>query len=206
MLRRLFFPKDPVNMPATSLRSRLCPSAPCWSNRYQCSRPVVPRLWKNWLQDKGSLTRRLQSIGRFSVQLRQQGYGFASAMECRDLGLTYGRSVWFREVALLIDDQEVVLARTVVPLNSWLARRCGLTRLGNRSLGTFLFSQPSMKRPTLRLYRWAADGQHRQQWARRSIFTIQGQPLQVTEAFNSEWSGFSRSQRPLHRIHSNSRR
>lgn len=204
MLRRLFCPKDRQIMPANTLRTRLCPAVPRWSNRYQSARPAVPVLWKNWLQDKGSLTRRLQSLGEFSVRVLHQGYGLASAMECHDLGLPYGRSVWSREVELYISTDVMVLARTVVPLNSWLARRCGLTRLGNRSLGTFLFNQPSLQRPVLRMFQWRTDT--RQQWARRSVFTIQGQPLLLTEAFNSERTEFGKAVRPSHRIHRQSRR
>jgi chorismate lyase len=204
MLRRLNSPIDRLIMPSSPLRHRICPPAPSWSNRYECTTTGMPRVWRNWLLDQSSLTRRLQEMapGQFSVCKLAHGFSKATAMECHDLGLPWGQSVWFREVELQLAGVTLVEARTVVPLQSHTIRLQGLARLGNRSLGSFLFSQPSLKRTRVRLYRCQGKDNQGKVWARRSVFTILGQPLQVTEVFHSHSTQFRQWLRPAHRIHS----
>jgi chorismate--pyruvate lyase len=70
--------------------------------------------------------------------------------------------------------------------------------LGNRSLGTLLFTHPLVKRHSLHfkvlqphhfLYRSATASLNEppaRLWARRSLFTLRGAPLLVTEVFLPE--------------------
>ena len=193
-----------------AFRSQLCPAAPGWSSRYRNMAAAASPLWRNWLLDNGSLTRRLQNLqaGTFSVHLCGHGYAQASPMECLDLGLRSGSAVWYREVELNVGDQKLVQARTVVPLHSGLARLSPLSRLGNRSLGSYLFRQPGLQRQTVRIHRChsCVDSDASWRWARRSIFTLNGQRLQVTEVFDGQAPVFAKLRLPSHRIHAPARR
>lgn len=152
-----------------------------------------------WLHDRGSLTARIQTRGRFSVQVLRQGLARPTADEARALGLAPGVHAWVREVALYCDDQVFVFAHTVLPcrprgpLTRWLAR------LGNRSLGALLFSHAGFTRGPMQIRRldrrqelfaaaWNAlqtdDRLPGTLWARRSRFGFGAQSVLVTEVFS----------------------
>ena len=89
----------------------------------------------------------------------------------------------------------VVYARSIIPLQTLTGKQRRLAHLGNRPLGGFLFSCPSMQREQAQLaaiqagdeiYERAVDlaGVHPEYlWARRSIFRLADKPLIVSEIF-----------------------
>jgi chorismate--pyruvate lyase len=88
-----------------------------------------------------------------------------------------------------------VFARTVIPRATLTGPRRRLTRLKTRPLGAVLFADPSMQRgpveiarltPRDKLYPVALRHLGRQPpeiWGRRSLFTLGGKPLLVSEIF-----------------------
>lgn len=116
--------------------------------------------------------------------------------EGRPLRLRAGQLAYVREVILLCDAQPVVFAHSVVPINSLRGPWAAVTRLGSRPLGEALFSNPKVARGCLQYRRiparHALARQARQAgiplsgralWARRSLFTLSGHALMVTEVF-----------------------
>ncbi|WP_286240592.1 chorismate--pyruvate lyase family protein [Neptuniibacter halophilus] len=148
---------------------------------------VAPRNLRTWLTDSGSLTQRLVNLsnGEFRVEVVSQGSALPTRSEARLLGLKPRRKALVREVHLIGCDQIWVFARTVVPFSSLRGTQRRLRLLGNRSLGSLLFSTPGMRRGPLQISRLQlAD--RRQVWARRSVFYLAGQPLLVSEVFLPE--------------------
>jgi len=156
-----------------------------------------------WLQDRGSLTARLQSRGQFALRLRKQNLGIPTFEDARALNIQPNKLAWIREVVLLCDGTPLVFAHTVLPyrphgpLTGWLAR------LGNRSLGALLFSRAGFKRGTIecqrldqrhRLFQPAIAAMHMTKqppsnlWARRSRFVFGTQSVLVTEIFSPNLS------------------
>ena len=167
---------------------QLFDNAPGWSSRYRRTAVALSPAWRSWLTDPGSLTRRLDALspGQFRVQRLADYVGRLSPTECHDLGMRWPQTGWLREVSLLVDGKEWVRARTVVPASSMTAFGGQLRQLGTRSLGSFLFSQPDLRRQILRICPVPASGQrsHQLQWARRSVFLVRKRPILVTEAFH----------------------
>jgi len=154
-------------------------------------------LLRSWLTEPGSLTARCQrGCTRFRVRLLRYGKGRALADEAA--GSTIGRQpAWVREVVLECDGQPVIFAHTMLStaghgrLSRWLAR------LGNRSLGSLLFTHPGFQRGPLEFIR--VDRRHplftravsaaalndppAVLWARRSVHALDGQAVLVTEVF-----------------------
>lgn len=159
-------------------------AVPPWSGRYRLATSVIPRFWRHWLLDSGSLTLRLIALkpGCFNVRLLREHYENVRYPECLDLELTSGQSVWVREVALCIDDQPVVYGRTVIPLTTIVGKHRRLQHLGNRSLGSYLFRQPGIQRQSLIAARVHSEDMS-VNWCRRSVFTLDGRPILVTESF-----------------------
>jgi chorismate--pyruvate lyase len=156
----------------------------------------LPRPLRAWLSDQGSLTQRLKSrCGSFRVVPLATGMARVNADEYAMLGMAPGTRAYVREVMLLCNEEPVVFAHSVLPPASLRGGWNDITRLGNRSLGEALFSDPRIERQALAyrcvrcdhpLYR--ATTMHypvtvSTLWARRSIFCLNGHPLLVTEVF-----------------------
>lgn len=203
-----------------ALVKSLHPACPSWSTACQRLHASLPSFWRSWLTDSGSLSRRLESHrpGQFYVVVRHQGFGLASPLECRHLGLAYGSSVWIREVSLFLGNLKVVDARTAIPVSTLDGPLKKLKRLGSGSLGHYLFQQPDILRTGLwvgrsRRFRQAGEqfdidvpsltpsfeardrrkgpDSAADQWVRHSIFRLRGQSLMVTEAFVTEFESLA---------------
>ncbi|WP_221793670.1 chorismate--pyruvate lyase family protein [Oceanobacter mangrovi] len=146
----------------------------------------LPRQWRHWLCDNGSLTRRLQqhSTAPFRVDVLAEDHGHASPQECQDLGLSWPQSVWRREVALWLGNQLMVRARTVVPHQQLTQLNYPLRGLGNRSLGSFLFRQPNLQRQSLAIAPSTPALRQEFPWTRRSVFALGAVQILVSEAFS----------------------
>ncbi|MDR5899421.1 chorismate lyase [Halomonas vilamensis] len=149
------------------------------------ARPAMSLPWWRWVASTDSLTARLIAAGegrKFRVRLLRQSIGFAFADEAMALGIGQRRYAWRREVALCLDGTPWVVARTVAPLAQCRGQR--LEQLGERSLGSWLFQQPDLKRGPLEVTsqppRFAAVDSC---WGRRSRFQHAGLSLLVQEYF-----------------------
>lgn len=136
-------------------------------------RPLMSAAWWQWIASCDSLTMRLIAAaeGReFRVRLLDQRIGRPRIEEARALGLPFGRHAWLREVALCIEGRPWVMARSVAPLAQLRGQR--LDRLGERSLGSWLFRQPDLERGAIEVTRDPVPFAHDAfgPWGRRSIF------------------------------------
>jgi chorismate--pyruvate lyase len=149
-----------------------------------------------WLMDHGSLTARIKRhCGKFGVLNQFEGLMCATHDETALLGVPQRQKVYTREVFLLADEKPVVFAHSVVAARHLCGAWQALQHLGNRSLGTLLFTHPQVARAPLNfrapkpahpLYRRAVAtlaAPPGKLWARRSLFTLYGAPLLVTEVF-----------------------
>ncbi len=151
---------------------------------------------RNWLQDRGSLTRRIQDrCDHFSVKRVFQSLSRVYGDELDVMGLRANELAMVREVYLYCGDTPVVFAHSVVAHKNLRGAWRGLSGLGNKSLGTVLFTNPRIKRTPLEfkkisrghfLYDRACTRlptKPANLWARRSLFTLHGQSILVTEVF-----------------------
>ncbi|MBR9828944.1 MAG: chorismate lyase [Oceanospirillales bacterium] len=145
----------------------------------------APRHWRPWLQDNGSLTRRLTRAaqGQFGVRVLSQRWAMPTADEARALGMPRRQVALIREVELLGHEGTAwVYARSVLPATTLTGRERRLKLLGNRSLGSLMFSDPSLQRSPLQACCLSAAA-GKPYWARRSVFRLHGKPLLVCEVF-----------------------
>lgn len=151
----------------------------------------IPRAYRGWLLDSGSLTQRLtqESGGQFAVQLLRQGHQQATAQEREALQLEQRNWPFLREVALICAGEPWVFARTVIPNDTLQGPARALTHLGTKPLGAVLFNHPGVHRGPIAVYRvdagrvssaFANEGLI---WGRQSVFYLQNKPLLVSEYF-----------------------
>lgn len=149
-----------------------------------------------WLRDRGSLTQRIRRrCTTFMVRPLRSGLARIAYDEAALLGLSPQSRAWSREVFLYADGRPVVFAHSACAPQHLRGAWSGVVGLGGRPLGELLFSHPQVERRPLHyralsprhpLFRSAAavlgDAPIRL-WARRSLFTLHGAPLLVTEVF-----------------------
>lgn len=170
---------------------------PVWRNSYRLSRGQLPEQWREWLLDRSSLTLRLQRAcgGTIRVDVLSQRMEAPMRSEARALGRPPQELALVRQVRLICGDEPWVFARTVIPLPSLRRGLRPLALLGSRPLGAVLFADPTMKRSAVevtrigqskRLFAMALGQPHPEAseiWGRRSVFTLHGQNLLVSEFF-----------------------
>lgn len=172
---------------------------PVWQSCRRLRRSALPEQWRSWLLDHSSLTRRLQRCcrGSFRVAVIAQRMEPPMLSEARALGRPPQEVALVRQVHLLCDEIPWVFARTVVPLPSLQSGLKRLAVLGDKPLGAVLFADPKMERtpvevasidPRHRLYRMSRGKQPSDKplWGRRSVFSLQGNQLLVSEFFLPE--------------------
>lgn len=158
---------------------------------------MVPREYRAWLANQGSLTHRLrQCCQDFSVRPVRVGPMRPNRDEIALLQLPAHEIAYIREVVLNCQGQAVVFAHSVVAARSMRGPWAAVARLGSRPLGEALFGNPRIVRGCLQYRRINARHAlvrqarladlpmpHKALWARRSLFTLHGHPLMVTEVF-----------------------
>ena len=168
------------------------PRDPAWRRR---PAPGADARRRGWLVHRGLLTRRIEArCPDFAVRVVVQGRRRALIDE-RFVAGPPARKVLVREVLLNCGARPVVFAHSVARLRALRGPWRSLRSLGNRSLGTVLFSDPRVRRcqmrfrklhRTHRLHERACEVLGRRLpplWARRSLFVLRGAPLLVTEVF-----------------------
>ncbi|SFU49363.1 chorismate--pyruvate lyase family protein [Halomonas korlensis] len=138
------------------------------------ARPAISAAWWQWIASRDSLTARLVVAGgerRFRVRLLGQQLARPALDEALVLGLPPKRYAWCREVVLCLDDRPWVVARSVAPLEQLRGQR--LDRLGERSLGSWLFRQPGLERSPIEVTASSPPFQAGNgPWGRRSVFRL----------------------------------
>lgn len=131
---------------------------------------------RNWLSLQNSLTAALkQKCNEFKVLPLFEGWIMTEQEEqtgfhCDD------DQCWLREVVLSGDGQEWIFARTFIPKRTFAFYSEEIFRLGEMSLGAWLFQQ-NVQRTEIK---WGENHQH---YARCSTLSLQQHPFFVSELF-----------------------
>ncbi len=167
-------------------------------------RPAFSADQKDWLTRGGSLTCRLQTLGRVDVQVVRETVDFVWTSEAHCLKLRARQRVWAREVLLLVEGEPFIAARSIVPLVASRSVWGGIRQLHTRPLSELLYggviqrsalaSRPVGRRdplqhfvrrclaqPALGLLPAPPSSDAQPCVARRSVFIHAGEPLLVTE-------------------------
>lgn len=156
--------------------------APVWHKAAHLT-GAPPGLWRSWLKEQGSLTRRLQDQAHtsFKVQILNQGILPIQETERQWLGVSHQR-IWVRQVLLEVDGQPWVFARSLLPLDSRGSLLRRLTQVGNQALGQLLFANPHIQRGDLQ---FCAPNQlpFSSLWGRASCFYTDSLRLLVAEHY-----------------------
>ena len=136
----------------------------------------------HWLTKPDILSKTLRELcDELSVQVLKQDLARALSDEQQILDIQESNSL-IREVYLLGDGVPWIYARVVVPFYTYQKHKLSFDNLGEHLLGeTLLYVDPSFTRGEFTYAK--VKHQDDELWSRRSVFTLHGVHLLVTESF-----------------------
>jgi len=154
-----------------------------WWADYQCAAYKITDPLASKIYNRGSLTQALIDLsgGEFSVNVLRQSVAVPYAHEQRKLGRPLSRAAIVREVELMIHQQAVVFARSVIPLSLLSNAVAPVRNLGAKPLGQLLFSNGKIrvsKREFAQI-----NYQDETIFARRTPYDYEGSRVLVAEYF-----------------------
>ncbi|MDC1144034.1 chorismate lyase [Porticoccaceae bacterium] len=192
-------------MPTTRFSNFRLYQEPSWRSLLSHSDRSVPKQWRDWLLDTGSLTQRLidASENTLTVQIINQRIDIPRFTEQRALKLPPRRLTMIREVVLLANSTPWVYARSIIPLTTLTGRLRKLRHLDNQPLGALLFRDPTMTREAVevachtkvnaKLPTTLLGGLQKSLWGRRSVFRLDAKPLLVSEVFLPDFKPYNQT-------------
>ena len=134
----------------------------------------------SWLNEAGSITSRIKSFSNFKLKLLKDGPGEVDIIE-DDLIISNYEENNIREVILLSNEEPLIYAKSIIPLETI---KLGLNILGNlkeNPLGDILFSNPEIKKKYMLFARFQSKEEIF--YGRKGIYTVKGYPFSVCEIF-----------------------
>ena len=134
----------------------------------------------SWLNEPGSITSRIKSFSDFKLKLLRDGPGEVDASE-DDLIISNYRENNIREVLLYSDEEPLIYAKSIIPLETI---RLGLGVLGNlkeNPLGDILFSNTEIKKKYMLFAKFQSN--EKIFYGRKGIYIVKGYPFSVCEIF-----------------------
>ena len=134
----------------------------------------------SWLNESGSITSRIKSFSDFKLKLLRDSPGEVDAA-VDDLIISNYKENNIREVLLYSDEEPLIYAKSIIPLETI---RLGLGVLGNlkeNPLGDILFSNPEIKKEYMLFAKFESN--EKIFYGRKGIYTVKGFPFSVCEIF-----------------------
>ena len=134
----------------------------------------------SWLNESGSITSRIKSFSDFKLKLLRDSPGEVDAA-VDDLIISNYKENNIREVLLYSDEEPLIYAKSIIPLETI---RRGLGVLGNlkeNPLGDILFSNPEIKKEYMLFSKFELN--KKIFYGRKGIYTVRGFPFSVCEIF-----------------------
>ena len=134
----------------------------------------------SWLNEPGSITSRIKSFSDFSLKLLRDGPGEVNAAE-DDLIISNYEENNIREVVLYSDEEPLIYAKSIIPLETIKLGLGVLGSLKENPLGDILFSNPEIKKEYMLFSKFESN--KKIFYGRKGIYTVKGYPFSVCEIF-----------------------
>lgn len=149
------------------------------------------------LQETGSLIQHLDKYctGRLELYLKSQSWKKPLKDETQKLKISPGENALIREIYFKCENDPWIYARSIIPSKTLRGEQRLLARLGQQSLGSYLFSERTAFRGKMEIAKIfskdrflfpainAFTNGNDNLWGRRSVFYIKDKPLLIIEIF-----------------------
>lgn len=167
--------------------------------KWKISRPglhrYIPSAVQSWIYETGSLTQRLRdTVGdKLQVSVLFHAWHKPFISEAQILNLPYRHKTLVREVLLSVAGRPLILARTIIPVETLKGTQRHLSKLGSRPLGEVIFSYPRLQRlemnySCVKNHCWSNNIKqqidiNKPIWGRRTVYAIREREMLVNEFF-----------------------
>lgn len=167
-----------------------------WHHQEKFRQSHLSHVLRHWLLERGSMTKKIKhACQQVKIQVIASRVCLPSYAETAYLGVKPRSTALIREIFMICDGEPWLYGRTVIPWTSLNGVTKRIKTLGETPIGHLLFSRVNRQRtsfdfaqlsPKHTLCQTAVQGlniQPEDLWARRCIFTINGNNLSLTEVF-----------------------
>tara|TARA_B100000287_G_scaffold222168_1_gene209565 strand:- start:1320 stop:1811 length:492 start_codon:yes stop_codon:yes gene_type:complete len=154
-----------------------------WLNNLELRSCLSEEKILSWLNEEGSITRRISSKATFKLEILNDDLGRAEEEEYKALELDFSE-VRIREVILYGDSVPLVFARSIIPTHTARKGYPSLGTIGSKPLGDLIF-QSELFIKTHREFAKFHNHEEEIFWGRRTHYLVRGYPLSVMEVFLS---------------------
>ena len=160
-----------------------------WRQDNNVSRNKINEPLKTLITTHGSLTKALTELGSdFSVKVLNQRLALPYFHEQKILKNPLSQQAVIREVELILDNQAIVFARSILPISLVSKTQSGLAGLGENPLGHLLFKKGQMRISKRQFSDIEYKGKHN--FARRTPYEYMRSTVLVSEFFLPSIRGF----------------
>ena len=135
----------------------------------------------SWLNEEGSITKRISSKTNFKLEVLQDDIGNAQEEEYKALNII-PEEVRIREVMLYGNAVPLVFARSIIPRLVSTKGYPGLGSIGSKPLGDLIFESDLFIKTFREFAEFQNDGKEIN-WGRRTQYQVKGFPLSIMEVF-----------------------
>ena len=152
-----------------------------WLNQSDLLSQIDNKKILSWLNEEGSITKRISSKSNFKLEVLHDGIGNAQKEEYKALNII-PEKVRIREVILYGNSIPLVFARSIIPRLVSTKGYPGLESIGSKPLGDLIFESDLFVK-THREFAEFRNADSKKIWGRRTQFQVKGYPLSIMEVF-----------------------
>lgn len=152
-----------------------------WLNQSDLLSQIDNKKILSWLNEEGSITKRISSKTNFKLEVLHDDIGNAQKEEYKALNII-PEEVRIREVILYGNSIPLVFARSIIPRLVSTKGYPGLESIGSKPLGDLIFESDLFVK-THREFAEFQNADSKKIWGRRTQFQVKGYPLSIMEVF-----------------------
>ena len=152
-----------------------------WLNQSDLLSQIDNKEILSWLNEEGSISKRISSKTNFKLEILQDDIGNAQEEEYKALNII-PEEVRIREVILYGNSVALVFARSIIPKLASTKGYPGLGSIGSKPLGDLIFESDLFIKTSREFAEFQNDG-NEIIWGRRTQYEVKGYPLSIMEVF-----------------------
>ena len=151
-----------------------------WKNFESIESKISKNEIRSWLLENGPITKRIKKNGSFKLQLIQDELSFIEQEDADFIDCT-SNEIKLREVILFCNDEPIVFAQTIIPVETISKGLEQLGNLGNKPLGDILFEKDIFTKDKVVYALFKNESGI--YWGRKAKYLVKGFKFSVMEVF-----------------------
>ena len=141
---------------------------------------LTNKIIKSWLLEKGPITKRIKSNEKFELKLLRDDLANVNKLDRSFLGHLSG-DIKIREVILYGNENPIVYAQSIIPVETIDQGLSKLGELGTKPLGDILFEKNIFKKESPVFAKFKDEKNIF--WGRKTKYNVKNKPFSVMEVF-----------------------